>query len=84
MSTDQAISGREDISRFIVHLTRDDRDDFSDGASARRNLPDILEEQTIRALRPHCLFNPKIRALERRIRQKVVKHEGRSVFRVQT
>lgn len=71
MSKEQAVSGREDVSRFIVHLTRDDRDDFPDGASARTNLLNILKEQTILALRTHCLFDRKIEKLPTEFRKKV-------------
>jgi hypothetical protein len=63
MSTTIALSGREDVSRFMVHLTRDDRRDYSNGGSARRNLSDILHEQRIRAISPHCTFNRKIEKL---------------------
>ena len=31
-----AETGREDISRFIVHLTRDDRDTFNNGQERSR------------------------------------------------
>ena len=47
---------REDISKFVVHLTRDDTKDFGeDGSSGRENLTSILDQRTIRAFRPHCL-----------------------------
>jgi hypothetical protein len=67
MTMDVALSGREDVSRFMVHLTRDDRDDYSDGASARANLRSILSEQRIRALSPHCTFNRKLAKLPDKI-----------------
>jgi hypothetical protein len=71
MSREDAWAGRKDVSRFIVHLTRDDRNDMPDGASARRNLLNILKEKSIYALRPHCFFNPRIQKLEKRLRSKV-------------
>ena len=47
---------REDISRFMVHLTRDDRQtDQEQGASAEENFLNILNSKTIVALRAHCL-----------------------------
>src|SRR5262249_26568253 len=55
--------GREDISRFVVHLTRDDRDDNRRGGTARNNLFSILEDRSILALNPHCLFNPAVKGL---------------------
>jgi hypothetical protein len=70
MSTMIALSGREDVSRFMVHLTRDDRDDYSDGGSARSNLRSILSEQRIRAISPHCTFNSKIKKLPAKIAQR--------------
>lgn len=44
-------SHREDLSRFLVHLTRD-----SDGVSARDHLVSILRSKTIEARNAHCLF----------------------------
>jgi hypothetical protein len=38
MSNAQAISGREDVSRFVIHLTRNDKMDFQNGSTARNNL----------------------------------------------
>ena len=63
MSKTIALSGREDVSRFMVHLTRDDRDDYSDGGSAKSNLLSILREKRIRAIAPHCTFNKPLRKL---------------------
>lgn len=71
MTISHALSGREDVSRFIVHLTRNDTDDFSDGASARKNLFDILRERTISAARPHCFFNRRIEKLDKAFRKSV-------------
>ena len=44
-------SNREDLSRFLVHLTRD-----SDETAARDNLVSILRAKTIEARHAHCLF----------------------------
>ena len=44
---------REDISRYMVHLTRDDTD--QNGGPARDNFLGILASETIAAYRPHCL-----------------------------
>ena len=51
MST-QLPSEREDLSRFLIHLTRD-----SDEADARDNLVSILRDKKIKALNAHCLFH---------------------------
>jgi hypothetical protein len=45
-------SHREDLSRFLVHLTRDVGEQ-----GARDNLISILRDQTIAARNPHCLFH---------------------------
>lgn len=50
---------REDLSRFVVHLTRDDRED-NDGDTARENFEEILVDKKIISLKPHCVFNNKI------------------------
>jgi hypothetical protein len=63
MSKEFALSEREDVSRFMVHLTRDDRQDYDHGGSARSNLLSILSEKRVRALSPHCTFNRQIKAL---------------------
>lgn len=59
MNPSQASRDREDISQFVVHLTRDDQKDFSTGgATARKNFLRILRERRIGAFRAHCIFNP--------------------------
>ena len=59
-----AVAGREDISQFIIHLTRDDRDTFGDtGSPARENFLSILKSRKIRAIQPHCLFNERLKKL---------------------
>jgi len=55
-----AIKGREDISRFVIHLTRDDRGDFSDGGSAEENFRAIIEDRRIGAYQPHCIHSKEI------------------------
>lgn len=49
---------RDDLSRFLVHLTRD-----YDGTSAEDNLLSILQAERIEARNPHCLFQPKFKHL---------------------
>jgi hypothetical protein len=51
---------REDVSRFVVHLTRDDRGDFPGGQKARDNFLSILDAKEIRAYLPHCVHRQKI------------------------
>lgn len=68
---DVAIKEREDISRFIVHLTRDDSDTFNNGSNARENFLKILKGKKITPYRPHCLFNYKLRSLEKTERKKL-------------
>jgi len=61
---DKAVEGRNDLSRFLVHLTRDDREDAKsygwNGGTAAENFIGIMEDSTIYALRPHCLHLHKI------------------------
>ena len=64
--TATAVKGRSDHSRFVVHLTRDDTQDFSDGASAADNFGSIVESRTIIAAKPHCLHWRKIPKKHRR------------------
>jgi len=59
MNASEASRYRDDISQFVVHLTRDDRKDFSPGgATARKNFLRILKERHIGAFSAHCIFNP--------------------------
>lgn len=60
---------REDVSRFVVHLTRDNRKDSSDGAPARTNFLRILKQRKILAIRPHCLHGRKITSLPSEVRK---------------
>jgi hypothetical protein len=59
--TSQVTDDREDFSRFVVHLTRDDRASFtSGGATARKNFVTILKERRIGAFKSHCLHHKKV------------------------
>jgi hypothetical protein len=49
---------REDISRFLVHLTRDYND-----VVARKNLISILKDKTIYAMNAHCLVMHKLQQM---------------------
>jgi len=60
---------REDLSRFIVHLTRDDRRDFTHGATARQNFLSIYQDKVIRSYRHHCLHMHQLDGLPRKIQQ---------------
>lgn len=51
---------REDFSKFVVHLTRDDRKEFEDGATAEENFLNIIKEERIGAFRAQCLHSNKI------------------------
>jgi len=64
-----ATAGREDISRFVVHLTRDDRRDFTGGQPARDNFLRIMDEERIIAYRPHCLHGKQIPGLSDELQQ---------------
>ncbi|MGL4260589.1 MAG: abortive infection system antitoxin AbiGi family protein [Afipia sp.] len=70
MATHIALSGREDVSRFMVHLTRNNKRDYDDGGTARENLRNILSEQRIRAISPHCTFNRKVKKLPEKTRRR--------------
>ncbi|WP_211475081.1 hypothetical protein [Collimonas humicola] len=59
-----AIYGRDDLSPFVVHLTRDDSGDFTNGNAARENLHQMLIDRRILAVRPHCIYNKEIEALD--------------------
>jgi hypothetical protein len=65
MSRGTALDGREDVSRFVIHLTRNDKADFENGGTARGNFIKILKSRSIQAIRPHCLFNKKIEKSEK-------------------
>lgn len=54
MNIEQVLSKRGDISKYLIHLTRDTRD----GNSAKENLLSILQNEIINARNHHCLFTP--------------------------
>src|SRR5262245_5028045 len=61
-----AMEKRDDVSMFMVHLTRDDRNDRTEeegGKSAHDNFANILEVKSICALGVHCLHGDRIRGL---------------------
>lgn len=66
----KATENREDYSRFLIHLTRNDSDTFENGASARENFISIFKSKRINAYRPHCLFNKKLDGLADEIKEK--------------
>ncbi|WP_316674778.1 abortive infection system antitoxin AbiGi family protein [uncultured Tolumonas sp.] len=53
------LKNRDDISKFVVHLTKD-----YTNLSAEDNLINILKSQTLEARNYHCLFNDQIRNSE--------------------
>lgn len=57
---------REDFSRCMVHLTRDDRGE-PEGMTARENFDNILLQRRIAAFRPHCLHCKKVPARFRQL-----------------
>ena len=58
---DGAVEGRKDLSRFVVHLTRDDREDYPRGGqTAGKNFNQIVEDRAIRAYAPHCMHINRI------------------------
>ncbi|WP_462147989.1 hypothetical protein [Pseudoalteromonas gelatinilytica] len=65
-----AAKNRNDVSQFVVHLTRNDTEDFSDGATALENLKSILKAKRILATRPHCIFNTEISELGKKFKKK--------------
>lgn len=56
----KAKSNREDISRFVIHLTRDDRESFSNGSTARENFISIMKSKKIIASSAHCLHHKQL------------------------
>lgn len=58
---------REDISRFVVHLTRDDSGEWEGaGQVARLNFLDIYHQRRILALEAHCLHAKKMTLKQRK------------------
>src|SRR5712671_5092005 len=70
MNRSNVTERREDFSRFVVHLTRNNRGDFPrTGNTARNNFLSILERQKIGAYRPHCLHSSRLDDLPAEIRR---------------
>lgn len=65
-----ATGRREDLSRFIIHLTRDDRGTFPNGKAARDNFQDILKTRQILSVRPHCYFMDALKKCPKSFRAK--------------
>lgn len=59
---------REDVSRFMVHLTRNDVGEWKGGAgnTARQNFLDIYHERTILAAKAHCMHARKMTPSQRK------------------
>jgi len=66
---DEATEHREDYSRFVVHLTRDDTADFENGSSARTNLISIMKSRCILATGSHNIYNKQIENLSEDIKE---------------
>ena len=66
----EAVRGRDDISPFLVHLTRDNSESHPDGKSARKNLVSIYNTERVRATGHHCLYSHEIRKLSTEIENK--------------
>ena len=54
---------REDYSRFVVHFTRNDKQDFTKGSCARDNFTSIIKDMEIKAYKAHCLHGKQIKKL---------------------
>ena len=56
----------------MVHLTRDDEDEWSPGSGgdARQNFQSILRDKRILAIKPHCLYGELIKKLRKNARAK--------------
>src|SRR5437016_3781867 len=69
---EEAMRFREDISRFMVHLTRDDENEWPEGSGgdARHNFESILDHKSILAIKPHCLHGDLIRKVPEKTQDK--------------
>src|SRR5271166_1416337 len=63
---------RGDLSQFMIHLTRDDEDEWAKGSggSASHNFEEILNDRKILAIKPHCLHAPRLKFQPEEIREK--------------
>ena len=59
----RATRDRGDLSRYMVHLTRDDSNTYPGGQSAEKNFTAILDDLEIRAYGAHCLHVKQVKAL---------------------
>lgn len=66
MKIKKVLSNRDDISRFVIHLTRDTKN----GMSAKDNLLSILEDKEIKAFNHHCLFSPALNQTDDKVQNK--------------
>ncbi|WP_425802377.1 hypothetical protein ACHOLT_15345 [Desulfitobacterium sp. Sab5] len=66
MDIKEVLSIRDDISKFLVHLTRD----TDDGMSAKENLQSILEDGYVYAYNHHCLFSPALDKVDENFQKK--------------
>src|SRR5262245_3160827 len=67
----RAGQAREDLSRFLVHLTRDSRAQYKvTGKTALDNFESILDEGMIRAKGIHCLHGKEVKKLDQKIQSK--------------
>ncbi|MEK4159502.1 MULTISPECIES: hypothetical protein [Paenibacillus] len=57
---------RNDISDFLVHLTKE----TEDGQSAKDNLISILNDMEIKAFNHHCYFSPRLHKEEQKIQNR--------------
>ena len=62
IGAEQVMRKRNDLSRYMVHLTRDNKADFGkDGRSARGTFIAIWNSLKIRARKAHCLHRRRIK-----------------------
>ena len=55
-SIEEVLAKRDDISNFLVHLTRD-----TENGTARENLLSMLRDLEIKAFNHHCYFSPRLK-----------------------
>ena len=69
---EDAMRKREDISRFMVHLTRDDETEWPEGVggTARKNFEEILDDGAIFPIKPHCLHGRLIRQWPQKVQDR--------------
>jgi len=62
-SAARAARDRGDLSKYMVHLTRDDSSTYPGGQAATDNFSSILNDLEIRAYGAHCLHGKQVKAL---------------------